>query len=497
LRRKATPIIDFAAARGLTAPMTTLSRAALASLPQVVARPGHDPAAIRTGVVHFGPGAFHRAHQAAYFDQVLDSDPRWGIAAVSLRSAGTVDALKAQDRLYTLAVIDRERAMRIIAAHSDAIGPGEGARLKALLADPAVKLATSTVTEKGYCLAADGSLDFDHPDIVHDRARPIEPASVIGWIVAGLADRQAAGAAPFAMLCCDNMTGNGGKLRTACLALARDWDPGLADWIDGEVAFPDSMVDSITPASDAAFLAEVAGTLGVEDHAAVQRERFTQWVLQRFDLRDGPDLAAAGVTLTDDVHGYEQAKLRILNGAHSSLAYIGLALGHETVFQAVSDPALGGFVDRLMHQDIAGSLKPVEGLDLQAYADAVLDRFRNPAIRHLLSQIAWDGSQKLPYRLLDAIGDRLATGGDVARLAVPVAAWIAFLRRKALAGEAITDPLAEVLAGAATSGDPAAAVLALRQVFPERLAGNARFRGAVTAAVEALLEGRAAELLAR
>jgi len=477
--------------------MTSLSRAALASLPAAVTRPGHDPAAIRTGVVHFGPGAFHRAHQAAYFDRVLDGDPRWGIAAVSLRSAGTVDALKAQDGLYTLAIIDREPATRIIAAHSDAIGPGEGAKLRTLLADPAVKLATSTVTEKGYCLAADGSLDFSHPDIVHDRARPAEPASVIGWIVSGLADRRAAGAPPFAMLCCDNMTGNGGKLRAACVALAREWDAGLADWIADTVAFPDSMVDSITPASDPAFLAKLAGELGVEDQAAVQRERFTQWVLQRFDLADGPDLAAAGVTLTNDVQGYEQAKLRILNGAHSSLAYIGLALGHETVFEAVSDPALGGFASRLMHEDIAQSFKPVEGLDVQGYADAVFDRFRNPAIRHLLSQIAWDGSQKLPYRLLDTVRDRLAAGQDVARLAVPVAAWIAFLNRKAKAGETITDPLAEVLAGAASGSDPAAAVLALRQVFPAQLAEDARFREAVTAAVPAFLEGRATELLSR
>jgi len=477
--------------------MTRLSRAALATLPAAVTRPGHDPASIRTGVVHFGPGAFHRAHQADVFDRVLDSDPRWGIAAVSLRSPGTVDALKAQDGLYTLAVIDREPATRIIAAHSDAVGPGEGAKLRTLLADPAVKLATSTVTEKGYCLAADGSLDFNHADIVHDRARPDEPASVIGWIVSGLADRRAAGAPPFAMLCCDNMTGNGGKLRAACVALAREWDAGLADWIAGEVAFPDSMVDSITPASDPAFLAKVAAELGVEDQAAVQRERFTQWVLQRFDLTDGPDLAAAGVTLTNDVQGYEQAKLRILNGAHSSLAYIGLALGHETVFEAVSDAALGAFVGRLMHEDIAGSLKPVEGLDVQSYAGAVQDRFRNPAIRHLLSQIAWDGSQKLPYRLLDTVRDRLAAGQDVARLAVPVAAWIAFLNRKAKAGETITDPLADVLAGAAAGSDPAAAVLALRQVFPEALAADARFCEAVAAAVPLFLEGRAAELLAR
>ncbi|WP_294250103.1 mannitol dehydrogenase family protein [uncultured Sphingomonas sp.] len=476
--------------------MTTLSRATLAGLPAGILRPGHDLAAIRTGIVHFGPGAFHRAHQAAFIDKVLDSDPRWGIAAVSLRSGTTTDALKAQDGLYTLAVIDREPSTRIIAAHSDAIGPGEGARLRALLASPEVRIATSTVTEKGYCLGGDGTLDMNHPDIVHDRTRPEEPASVIGWIVTGLADRRAAGVAPFAMLCCDNMTGNGGKLRAACVALAREWDSGLADWIAAEVAFPDSMVDSITPASDAAFLGKVADELGVEDKAAVQRESFTQWVLQRFDMADGPDLAAAGVTLTNDVRGYEQAKLRILNGSHSSLAYIGLVLGHETVFEAMSDGVLGGFVTRLAHQDIAASLGPVDGLDLPGYVDAVLDRFRNPAIRHLLAQIAWDGSQKLPYRLLDTTAAALDAGRPVERLAMPVAAWIVFLAAKAKAGEKITDPLADVLAAAATDAAPVEAILALRQVFPARVAEDARYREALGAAFAAIQAGKIGELLA-
>jgi fructuronate reductase len=477
--------------------MTRLSRSALASLPPAITRPGHDVQAIRTGIVHFGPGAFHRAHQAHYVDRLLDRDPRWGIAAVSLRSGGTTDALKAQDGLYTLAVIDREPSMRIVAAHSDAIGPGEGARLRKLLADPAVRIATSTVTEKGYCLAGDGSLDFAHPDIVHDLARPAESASVIGWIVAGLADRRAASTAPFAMLCCDNMTGNGAKLRAACAAFARELDPGLADWIASEVAFPDSMVDSITPASDGDFLAKVQGAIGVEDKAAVQRESFAQWVLQRFDMADAPDLAGAGVTLTGDVRGYEQAKLRILNGAHSTLAYVGLARGHETVFEAMSDSHLAGFVSRLVHQDIAASLKPVEGLDVAAYADAVLDRFRNPAIRHLLSQIAWDGSQKLPYRLLDTTREALDAGRGVERLAVPVAAWIAFIRRKAQAGEKITDPLAETLAIATSAADPVAAMLAIEPVFGPQLAADARFGAAVREAFGHFAEGDVGPLLAR
>ncbi|NML07688.1 mannitol dehydrogenase family protein [Sphingomonas sp. G-3-2-10] len=472
--------------------MTTLSRASLASLPAAVSRPGHDIANVTTGIVHFGPGAFHRAHQADCIDRLLDSDPSWGIAAVSLRTPGTVDALRAQDGLYTLAVIDREPSTRIIAAHSDWIGPGEGAKLRALLADPAIRIATSTVTEKGYCLSGDGSLDLSHPDIVHDLTRPAEPRSVIGWIVAGLADRRAAGIAPFAMLCCDNMTGNGGKLRAACATLARQYDADLATFIETRVAFPDSMVDSITPASDEAFLAKVAGELGVTDNAAVQRESFTQWVLQRFD--GAPDLASVGVTLTNDVRAYEQAKLRILNGTHSSLAYIGLALGHETVFEAMSDPSLEAFITRLAHDDIRPSLPTVEGLDSESYANAVLNRFRNPAIRHLLSQIAWDGSQKLPYRLLDTTLAALEAGRPVDRLAVPIAAWIAFLRRKTAAGEKITDPLADTLSAASGDLD---AMLALRQVFPERIAQDAGYRDAVAEALAGFEADEIAPLLAR
>ena len=202
------------------------------------------------------------------------------------------------------------------------------------------------------------------------------------------------------------------------------------------------------------------------------------------------------MTLTSDVRGYEQAKLRVLNGSHSSLAYIGLVLGHETVFEAMSDAALGGFVTRLAHEDIAASLGVVDGLDVPGYVDAVLDRFRNPAIRHLLSQIAWDGSQKLPYRLLDTTAAALDAGRSVARLAVPVAAWIAFLDAKAKAGEKITDPLADVLAAAATDAAPVEAVLALRQVFPARVAEDARYREALGAAYAAIQSGKLGELLA-
>jgi fructuronate reductase len=230
------------------------------------------------------------------------------------------------------------------------------------------------------------------------------------------------------VLCCDNLSGNGGKLRAATIALAAERDPDLAKWIADTAAFPDTMVDSITPASDDALYAKVAAELGVDDRATVQREAFTQWVIGPYTLADGPDLAGAGATLTSDVGGYERAKLRILNGLHSSLAYLGLAMGLETVADTMGTAPLAAFAERLALQDIVPVLDPVAGLDHAAYTQAVLDRFRNPAIRHLLSQIAWDGSQKLPYRLLDTTAAAIRAGRPVDRLAVPVAAWMHFVR---------------------------------------------------------------------
>ena len=434
----------------------------------------------RTGIVHFGPGAFHRAHQADYVDRLLRDDPRWGIAAVSLRSPGTVEALRRQQGRYTLAILDAEPSFRTLHAHTGFFGPGEGEAVRAQLRDPAVRIVSSTVTEKGYCLAGDGTLDFGHPDIVRDLADPEHPVSIVGWLGLGLGDRRAAGLAPFTALCCDNMASNGRKLRAAVLAYARRLDPGLADWIAGEAVFPNAMVDSITPATDAA-LRSLVREQGFDDAIPVSREVYTAWVIEDVLPSSAPDLVSAGAVLASDVAAWEKAKLRILNGAHSSLAYPGLLLGHETVAEAMADAALAGFVEQMVRRDVLPSLVP-SPLDLDAYAGDILARFRNPAIGHTLAQIAWDGSQKLPYRLLDTIGEALDAGRPVARLAVPVAAWIAFLSRQSRGGVEIVDPLAAVLGEAARSADPVAAVLALRQVFPDHLADDDRFRDAVESA---------------
>jgi len=435
---------------------------------------------LTTGILHFGPGAFHRAHQAHYVDRLLHDDPRWGIAAVSLRSPGTIEGLRAQDGLYTLAVLDAETSYRTIGAHNRFFGPGESAGVRAMLRDPAVRIVSSTVTEKGYCLAADGTLDLAHPDIVRDLATPNDPVSIVGWLALGLAGRRAAGEAPFTPLCCDNMVANGKKLGRAVIAFADRIDPELARWIEGEVRFPDTMVDSITPATDDRLRALVRQATGADDAIPVSREAFTQWVIEDALPEGLPDLASAGVIMAADVGAWEKAKLRILNGSHSTLAYVGSLLGHETVADAMDDRDLPGFVERLMREDIVPSLQP-SPIDLDTYAADIRARFRNPAIRHKLSQIAWDGSQKLPYRLLDTVAEALAAGRSVERLALPLAAWMCFIERRIESGEELVDPLADRLRDCARSDDPVAAFLALRQVFPEAVAGDPRFASAVRA----------------
>ena len=436
------------------------------------------------GIVHFGPGAFHRAHQADFIDRLLRHDPRWGIAAVSLRSAATVEALKRQRGYYTLAILDEETSFRTLNAHRLFFGPGDGEAVRRLLREPQVSIVSSTVTEKGYCLAGDGTLDFVHPDIAHDLRQPERPLSLVGWLALGLKDRRDSGMPPFTPLCCDNMVSNGRKLRAAVLEYTARLEPALADWIAGEAVFPDTMVDSITPATmslcgrwcdiraSTTNSRKPGGLCGL-DHRGRASGRFTRF--GRLRCGHGGGCRRMG-----------KAKLRILNGAHSTLAYLGLLIGHETVSEAMGDVSLARFVERLILDDIQPSLEP-SPLDLGAYAAEILQRFRNPAIRHKLSQIAWDGSQKLPYRLLDTLAEARAAGRPVERLAVPVAAWMLFVARQARGGVALVDPLAETLAQIGVGGD-IDAFLGLRQVFPPRLANDPVFRGAVTSAAKNMRE---------
>lgn len=469
--------------------MTRLSPETLGRLPADVARPAYDRAAMRAGVVHFGPGAFHRAHQAAAFDTLLAHDPRWGITGVSLHSQGVAQALNPQGGLYTLALLDAQTRYRVIGSVGRVLTGSEPQAILAALAHADTRVISATVTEKGYCLGANGELDPAHPAIAADLAKACEdgwvPQSFVGWLVQGLATRRRAGLPGVTVLSCDNLTDNGRKLEAATLALARELDGDTAAWIADHVRFPNAMVDSITPATDDALRAQVHAATGLEDAWPIQREGFTQWVIEDRFAGERPALDLAGVTFAADVRPFEMAKLRLLNGAHSTLAYVGLGLGHETVAEAMRDAPLARFVEQLMRDDIAPAVVAPPGLDLPGYIADVLARFANPAIRHLLSQIAWDGSQKLPYRLLGTVRDALAAGRPIDRLAVPIAAWLRFLEKAAREGRTITDPLAEELLARAADWR---AVLAMPAVFGP-LGHDERFIGAVGQAREALAQG--------
>jgi fructuronate reductase len=370
----------------------------------------------------------------------------------------------------------------------------------AQLADVRTRMITLTVTEKGYRLTPAGDLDLAHPDIVADLARPAVPLSAVGWLVEALRRRKAGAAGGLPIVSCDNLTDNGGKLGRAVATLARaQGDADLAAWIEVEVRFPATMVDSITPATDDALRERTRAAIGLDDAWPIQRERFTQWVIEDRLGHRAPDLASAGVQLVADVRPFEQAKLRLLNGAHSTLAYLGLLAGLATVAGAMADPPLAGFVEQLMRADIAPSLARTPGLDLAAYIDSILARFRNPAIAHQLAQIAWDGSQKLPFRLLGTVADGLAAARPVDRLAVPVAAWMVFAARRVRSAEPLVDPMAKVIAAIAAA-PPARQpdlFLAMDAVFPPALAADRRFREPVKAAHRALMQGRLGDMLAR
>lgn len=476
-----------------------LSKQALDDLPAIVTKPNYRLDDTRIGIVHIGTGAFHRAHQAVYIDDLLATDPDWAICGVSLHSTEVRDALHPQDGLYGLLLLGQETQLRVIGSIRELLcARDESTAILARLADPAVRLVTLTVTEKGYCLAGE-DLDVGHPDIVHDLALPDAPCSALGYIVAGLRQRRKLGLAAYTVLSCDNLADNGHRLRRAVLQYAQRVDETLAAWIEARVSFPCSMVDSITPATDDALRERVCSELGCTDAWPIQRETYTQWVIEDRFGNERPPFELAGATMSHDIAGYDRAKLRLLNGAHSTLAYLGSLMNLETVADAMGEPLLAGFVGRLMRESIAPVIALPEGLQASAYIDAILARFRNPAIRHRLAQIAWDGSQKLPVRLLSTISDALAANKPIASLCLSIAAWMQFVRRQAHRGVALVDPLHESLAamGRACTGHAASdvdAFLQLDAVFIAPLSRDARFIHALHAAYAALADASPAAI---
>jgi len=481
-------------------PLIALAWANLGAIPAAIARPAYAPAQVKTGIVHFGPGAFHRAHQAVYIDALLARDPRWGICEVALKSSGLRDALAPQDGLYTLVELGGRTQARVIGALTELlVGNESHDAVLARLASPQTRAVTMTVTEHGYCLTREGDLDTARPEIKHDLADRANPVSLVGWLVEGLRARRGAGLPAFSTISCDNLVDNGVRLKRAVVQYARECDADLARWIEDTAPFPRTMVDSIVPATDEMLRAYVRTELGLKDAWPVQREAFAQWVVEDLPGSAAAEWKDVGVTITTDVAAYDRAKLRLLNGPHSTLAYVGSLFGFATVLDAMKEPALARFVERLMREDILPTLKPPAEFDLSHYIDSVLARFRNPAMHHLLSQIAWDGSQKLGPRLLGTIADALAAGRPLDRLAVPVAAWMRFVCLRTKENFAIVDPMAKMLKAIASGCENKAAAdvprfLALDAVFPRKLAVNAQFVASVSRAYDALSGGLAAGL---
>jgi fructuronate reductase len=475
-----------------------LTEASLHSARSGTILPTYHRDAAKIGIVHIGPGAFHRAHQAYYVDTLLHSDKRWAISALSLKSTGLRDALKDQQGLYTLVELGAAPRARVIGAIRELlVGATDTDAAFARLASRDTRLVSLTVTEKGYCLDARNELDATHPDIVQDLANPSRPRSTIGWIVEGLRRRRAQGIPPFTVLSCDNLPDNGKVLHRALVAFARSADVGLARWIETEVVCPRTMVDSITPATDDALRKRATELTGLTDAWPIQREPFTQWVIEDLPAMRDADWQSVGVTLAKDVGVYDRAKLRLVNGPHSTLTYLGLLRGHESVADAMRDEQLAQFVEILMTEDLGPSLGEAAGFDVEHYISAVLARFRNPGIRHLLSQIAWDGSKKLPVRITVTIAEALRAGRPIHRLVMPLAAWMRFIARQTKAGVAIVDPDAARLAeiGSACNGDARADVArfaACESVLPPALFAEAPFRAALETAYARLAEPHAA-----
>jgi len=450
----------------------------------------------KPGIVHLGLGAFYRAHGAIYTeDAIATSGGDWGIIGVSLQSPTMRDALAPQRSTYTAVKLAPEacRPRRIEVIDRVLVAREDPTAVLDAMSDPSIRIVSLTVTEKGYCHEpSTGKLNLDHPDIQHDIANPL-PRSAPGYLVRALAARRTAGTAPFTVQSCDNLPDNGRVVRDVVLALANQIDPALADWIAAKGRFPSSMVDRIVPATKPEDIEKVTQITGFHDAAPVMHEPFRQWVIEDdFVAGARPDWAAAGAEMVADITAFEHMKLRMLNGTHSALAYLGYLAGHETISDVMADARMAAFVEQLWQTEIAPTLTPPDGVSLCDYAEALASRYANPQIRHRTWQIAMDGSQKLPQRILGTLRDAMEAGRPCPGLILAVAAWMRYVGGFDEGGGVIDvrDPLATRLKAlsddAETPADKVAALLSVREVFSEKDA--AALNGPVTAAYQRLVE---------
>lgn len=455
----------------------------LFGLPAGVGRPAYAVERIRTGIVHLGAGAFHRAHQAVYTDDLLNAggNDDWGIAAVSMRRPEVADALVRQQGLYTVTEYAPDGAPRprVIGAIREALVlAADPAAVAGAIAREQTRVVTLTVTEKAYYRRGDGAgLDRSAAPVQEDLQAREPRQTAVGALVAGLERRRAADGGSLSVVCCDNLPENGAVLRRLCLDFAAAWRPGLERWIEDRVRFPSSMVDRITPASTPELVAETAEALGCEDRIPIACEAFRQWVIEDDFANGRPPWDLGGAQFVDDVRPFEDMKLRMLNASHSALAYLGLLAGYRHVNEALAVPAFRAFVDHLMVRELAPTVRNMPESALRDYRVALLRRFASPRPAHRLAQIAEDGSQKIPIRILNPLREQHTAERPADGLVVVVAGWLAYHERVA-AGELpgpLKDPLAARLLEVAAMTPASARVRALSDLFGASLAENRSF----------------------
>jgi fructuronate reductase len=462
-------------------------------IPAGIEFPRYDRAALKPGIFHLGPGAFFRAHVAAYTDTAIAAaGGDWGIETGGLRSGGFAQTLNEQNGLYTLLVREEARTQaRVVGSILGAHAPSD---LLSRLVDPAIRVVTLTITEKAYGIdAATGELDENNPAIAADLAEPHAPRSAVGLLVEALALRREKGISSFTPLSCDNLPGNGEVLRRLVLGFAVRRDPALARWIADNVSFPSSMVDRITPASTSETYSDAERLIGRVDRAAVETEPFAQWVIED-DFRAGrPSWEAAGALMVADVAPYEKMKLRMLNGTHSLIAYLGFVSGHEFMRDAIADPAILPLA-RAHLACASATLDPVPGVELDDYADELVARIANRAIAHRTYQVAMDGTQKLPSRILVPAVEMMKTGGEWDSFALVTAAWMRYAMGITRKGESyeLRDPreaeIRQLLANMpGTASEVGSALLEMPGFFPPTLRNAPEWKQRVISHLDRLL----------
>jgi mannitol 2-dehydrogenase len=475
--------------------MVKLSLSALHTLPDRVSVPGYDPRTLTSGIVHFGVGGFHRSHEAMYIDRLLNAggNAGWAICGVGVLpgDARMRDVLADQDNLYTLITRspDGTSQARVIGAIREFLfAPDDPEAVLEQLADPATRIVSLTVTEGGYGVNnATGAFDPSAADFQHDLAAGAVPRTVFGFVTEGLRRRRARGLAPFTVLSCDNMPGNGHVAARAFAAFARLKDPDLGEWVARHVAFPSSMVDRITPVTTDQTRRELRGEYGIEDAWPVLAESFTQWVLEDTFTLGRPPLETVGVQVVGDVEPYELMKLRLLNASHQAMSHLGLLAGFTFAHEVCQHPLFVDFLLGYMAHEAAPTLRPVPGIDLAAYQRELIARFASPAVPDTLARLVAEGSERMPKFLLPVIREQLALGGGMEHSALVVAAWSVYI---AAAHEGrfppLVDPRAGPLSNAALreDGQPGA-FLELGDIFGD-LGQQARFRAAYLAARDLL-----------